>query len=268
VSQLVLPPKHDHPAVFSDSLFDDLIDALTLVHPGAIPVTSVLDPFAGTGRIHVIADRAGIPFSTGIELEPEWANIDMFPAPPRMQVVGDCLDVLAGWIDTGQKVDATATSCTYGNRMADHHEAKDPCKHCTGTGHVIGDPLTSCKKCKGKGLSRRNTYRHRLGRPLTNNNTGGMQWGKKYRTFHEDVWALCFDVLNPGGRMVLNVSNHIRKHREIDVSGWHLETLERIGFVPIKVVQVGTSRNKNGANRDARVDHEIVATLIKPRRAA
>ena len=47
--------------------------------------------------------------------------------------------------------DAICTSPTYGNRMADHHEARD------------GSP--------------RDTYRHVLGRPLTPGNSGALHWG-------------------------------------------------------------------------------------------
>ena len=51
--------------------------------------------------------------------------------------------------------EAICTSPTYGNRMADHFEAKDG--------------------------SKRNTYRYAIGRALDEENTGKMQWGKKYR---------------------------------------------------------------------------------------
>ena len=48
--------------------------------------------------------------------------------------------------------DMVVTSPTYGNRMADHHNAKD-----------------------GR---RRITYTHNLGRTLTPGNSGAMQWGE------------------------------------------------------------------------------------------
>ena len=54
---------------------------------------------------------------------------------------------------------AIATSPCFGNRMADHHEARDP--------------------------SVRHTYRHRLGRPLSEGSAGALQWGPAYREFHE-----------------------------------------------------------------------------------
>ena len=82
-----LPPAHDHPAMFSRELLAPLAETIR-------GRQSVIDPFAGTGRIHVIADLGGVPRSTGIELEPEWANSALFAGPDRIQIVGDSLEVL------------------------------------------------------------------------------------------------------------------------------------------------------------------------------
>ena len=68
--EFALPPGHDHPAMFSR----ELIEPLAATIRGR---RRVLDPFAGTGRIHAIAEAAGVPRSTGVELEPEWANADL-----------------------------------------------------------------------------------------------------------------------------------------------------------------------------------------------
>jgi hypothetical protein len=52
-----------HPARFTSTILDTLA---RLIPPGS----RVLDPFAGTGRIHEL------PCETwGVELEPEWANM-------------------------------------------------------------------------------------------------------------------------------------------------------------------------------------------------
>src|SRR5207302_7210410 len=112
-----------HPAKFSDPLLPVL---RALIHPGA----RVLDPFAGSGRIHEITDNA-----VGIEIEPEWADLH-----PHTHC-GNALDL--PFADA--VFDVICTSPTYGNRMADHHDAKDD--------------------------SRRNTYRHALGRPLHADNS-------------------------------------------------------------------------------------------------
>lgn len=73
----------------------------------------------------------------------------------RRNIVGDALRLPF----RDATFDVVATSPTYGNRMADHHEARDD--------------------------SDRGTYRHRLSRPLHPSNSGAMQWGEEYRSIHE-----------------------------------------------------------------------------------
>lgn len=70
----------------------------------------VLDPFAGTGRVHRLPGK-----TFGIELEPEWANMH-----PRTQV-GNALAL--PW--RRDSFDIIATSPCYGNRFADSHTAMD-----------------------------------------------------------------------------------------------------------------------------------------------
>lgn len=247
-----LPPAHDHPAMFSRELLVPLADTIR-------GRQSVVDPFAGTGRIHVIADLGGVPRSTGIELEPEWANSALFAGPDRIQIVGDSLEILPSF-ESGT-FDAVLTSPAYANRMADAHEAKDACKSCDGSGV---DGASECKVCKGKGLSRRNTYRHRLGRPLSDNNAGGLQWGPDYRDLHRAIWLAAADVLAPGGAFIVNCSNHIRQGQLIDVCGWHKDVLVDIGLIPVKVVEVETRRQRHGANGSVRVAGEQIIICNKP----
>jgi len=199
---------------------------LALNEAGIWPGNRVLDPFAGTGRVHWLHDN--FHFDTvGIEIEPEWAEMH-----PRT-VVGDAT-VLP--FATGS-FHAICTSPTYGNRMADHHEARD--------------------------ASRRNTYTHAIGHKLHPNNSGAMQWGEAYRQMHLLAWAEAWRVLKPGGVFVLNISDHIRKGEVVRVSDWHLRTLARHGFERGNRVKVRTPRQRHGANGNLRVAHEIVATLRK-----
>ncbi len=251
-SSVVLPPTHDHPAMFSRELLVPLAETIR-------GRRSVVDPFAGTGRIHVIADLAGVQRSTGIELEPEWANSAVFAGPDRLQIVGDSLLVLPSF-EAGT-FDAVLTSPAYANRMADAHEAKDACKQCAGSGV---DGAKECKICKGKGLSRRNTYRHRLGRPLSQNNSGGLQWGPEYRNLHRAIWSAAADVLTSGGAFIVNCSNHIRQGQLIDVCGWHLDVLIEVGLVPVEVMHVETRRQRHGANGTLRVAGEQIIICRKP----
>ena len=86
--------------------------------------------------------------------------------------------------------DGICTSPTYGNRMADSHDAKDG--------------------------SSRNTYTHKLGRKLDVNNSGKMQWGNEYKKLHTKAWNECFRVLKNDGVFILNFKNHIKKGKEVD----------------------------------------------------
>jgi tRNA G10 N-methylase Trm11 len=252
--EVTLPPSHDHPAMFSRELIEPLAKTIR-------GRRKVLDPFAGTGRIHTIAEAAGVTSSTGIELEREWANVDAYPGPKRLQIVGDSLKVLPTF--RGGTFDAILTSPAYGNRMADKHDAKDSCKRCDGSG-VVG--ASECKTCKGTGLSRRNTYRHRLGRPLSENNGGGLQWGVEYRDLHREVWDASIRVLRPGGVFVVNCSNHIRLGLVIDVCAWHRDILLELGLSLVEVIEVETRRQRHGANHHLRVAGEQIIVCERPQK--
>lgn len=204
-----------HPARYSKQLLDIFIDELS-------GYDKILDPMAGTGeRLRSIRPDAYL-----LELEPEWAQISN-------ATVGNALDL--PWND--DFFDAIITSPTYGNRMADHHNAKDN--------------------------SKRNTYRHTLGRQLHEDNSGQMQWGKQYRQFHYKAWKEVKRVLKPQGKFILNISDHIRKGKVVKVSRFHKLLLCFMGFNLERVHQVKTPRNKNGANGKVRVDFESVYIFNK-----
>jgi tRNA G10 N-methylase Trm11 len=210
-----------HPAKYSAPIMDLLTGLLadTDRYPGTI-----LDPFAGTGRIH----QLGRDDTHGLELEPEWADLH-----PRTYV-GDATN-------TGIAAGAIGTICTspaYGNRMADQY---------------AGDPSNS----------RRHTYRIALGRPLTEGNGGALQWGPAYREMHRTVWIEAHRVLRPDGRLILNISDHIRAGKRVDVTEWHTATLRDIGFSRQEYHRVETARQRHGANGAARVDHEAVVVFQK-----
>lgn len=235
----------------------------------------VLDPFAGVGKIHTLENH-----TSGIELEPEWAA--QAPINKGITIVGDALERMREWATFYVGFDAVVTSPTYGNRMADHHDAKERCKACWGHGvtgvregdvyHVIGDP---CPKCQGVGTReyKRNTYKHQLGRELSDNSSAAMQWGPEYRAFHEEAWRLAFGVIRPGGRLVLNIKSHYRRVRVAPktyasrlmlVSGWHWRTCCSIGFLPVARIQVRTPGQRQGQNGSLRVPFEWVLVFDKP----
>ncbi len=243
-----------HPAKFSDKVLAEIKGVVTHYaseHPGW-PL-QLLDPFAGVGKIHQLADPEMI-HTVGVEIEPEWA------LNHPNTIVGDSRSLPIEWTD---HFDLVVTSPSYANRMADHHEAREKCKICNGTG-IYGALV--CEKCDGKGRRtyKRNTYRHVLGRPLTEGNSGMMQWGDEYRALHEQVWQEVARVLKPGGLFILNVSDHIRKKRVVQVAQWHLDTCLALGFEHDHSIEVKTPRNRYGENRDLRVDHEMIFVLKAP----
>lgn len=187
------------------------------------PPATILDPFAGVGKVHEFYPEYE---TTGVEIEPEWAY------QHSRTLVGDIMD-LAKLI---RVVDAIVTSPCYGNRMADHHDAQDG--------------------------SYRTSYRHLLGRDLHPNNSGSLQWGEAYRDFHRRAWTEVVKVLKPGGRFILNISDHIRDKRVMRVTEFHREALRDLGLVEKKVVWVPTPRLRMGANR-LRMPYEAVILLIK-----
>lgn len=253
-------PKDDHPAKFSPEIMDAIEVALfdhvgrALKMEGAYrpngPV--VLDPFGGPGGIHLLryaGDSRTVTYDTfTVEIEPEWAAASARRGPSWC---GNFMKLQLGqhgslfeWGPTGTEhacrlfqVDAIVTSPTYGNRMADHHEAKD--------------------------TSRRLTYRHVLGRPLHIQNSGALQWGREYRFFHERAWRKARKVLIEGGGrvLILNVKNHVRRGEVQDVVSWHKETLKRLGFQCVNDHRIPVKGMKYGENRDLRVPFEHVFTF-------
>lgn len=217
-----VPLTTRHPAKFTDTILDEVEDLWARFDCRG----PILDPFAGTGKIHGLGERLGVE-TFGVEIEPEWARAH------RRTIVGDALalpfpDGLFG---------AVVTSPTYGNRMADHHEARDS--------------------------SRRNTYRHALGRPLTDGSSAGLQWGDEYRRFHERAWAEVARVLDVGGSFFLNVKDHVRRGEIVEVSEWHRETVEALGFVLVTRSLVAVSGNRQGENGHVRVPYENVFVFEK-----
>lgn len=218
-------PKH--PAKYTDALLP--VFARILRDHGA---QSVLDPMAGVGKIGYLRHHGFMGRIVGNEIEPEWAA----QAPPWVEMhVGDAGAMT--WAEDGE-FDAVVVSPPYGNRMADHHEARD--------------------------ASRRYTYRHMLGRALHPANTGALQWGDAYKEAHRRIWTECIRVLRSGGVFVLNCKDHVRRGEIVRVSEWHADELQRHGLRLVERVRVECPGMRNGANARLRVDHEDVWVLRKP----
>lgn len=215
-----------HPAVFSNVFIPKFAELLE-------GQNSVLDIFGGTGKLALIKMFGFTGKVICNEIEPEWANSSPYPVDEWH--VGDAANM--EWA-SDESIEAICTSPTYGNRMADHFNARDS--------------------------SKRITYRHTLGRELNKHNTGRMQWGEMYRQKHLDVYSECFRVLKGGGLVILNVSNHIRAAQEVNVIGWHKEALTNSGFVFLSEEKIETPRMGFGQNGKTRVRHESILSFNKP----
>ena len=229
--------KVKHNAKFSRNITDEITSIVRGIEY-KVPILRVLDPMGGVGGIfdlHAV-DNLAIDM---VEIEHEWAvSATTHPlADPDMDNVynADFLtwEPAAYWL-----YDIIVTSPTYGNRMADHHEAKDG--------------------------SKRNTYRHTLGRQLTEGSSAGMQWSEEYRDFHHAAWLKVWDLLAPGGYFIVNVKDHIRKGQRQPVSLWHRELLKGLGFELVDTRHLAVRGNRQGQNSALRVDNEQVYVFRKP----
>lgn len=236
-----------HPAKFNAEIIATITDSLIAwTDPDDDPPTA-LDPFGGLGGVH---DLPTLTYA--IEIEPEWAGQsaergwtwcgDFFDFDPTTSLFN--LGGNAGIEDLGPRLyDAIVTSPTYGNRMADKH---------------VPGPNDKSKRL---------TYRHTLGRDLTDNNSGGMQWGREYRVFHMVAWQKVWQLLAPGGLFLLNVKDHVRKSELISASKWHKEWCEQLGFtllddIHIPVRGMGFGQNQT-LNEGLKVDYEHLYVFRK-----
>ena len=190
----------------------------------------VLDPFAGVGGIHTLPRHPnGLVRDThGIEIEHEWADNH-----PR-NIHASALDIP---YEDGY-FGAIATSPTYGNRMADQYDGRDG--------------------------SKRHTYRIALGHDLSEDNSGALQWGFEYRLFHMRAWMEAKRVLEPGGKFILNIKDHIRGGERQRVADWHVECLRGwLGLGLVERREVKSPGIRFGANADLRIDHEEVILFVR-----
>ncbi len=209
-----------HPATYTNSFIPKFAELL-------IGCENVLDIFGGVGKLALIKEHGFTGKVVCNELEREWAETS--PHNVDEWHIGDAANM--EWAKSNS-FDAICTSPTYGNRMADHHNAKDG--------------------------SKRVTYKHFLGRDLNEANTGRMQWGEKYRQKHLEIYKECGRVLKNGGLMIVNVSDHIRKGQVVNVVEWHKQALTNFGMKLIDEIKIETPRMGFGQNAKSRVQHECI----------
>ena len=216
-----------HPAKFSSSILDVLREVLDIERANQpFGLMTVLDPMAGSGKIHELA--TSLICTTGVELEKEWADQHI----DTMQ--GDATNLM---FDSGY-FDAVVSSPPYSNRLADNFNPRDN--------------------------SRRMSYKFQLGRDLTEGSGAGMQWGQNYRDWSKLVLAEMIRVVRPGGIVVINISNHIRNKEEQPVSEFWLASMILMGLHFEKAIPVVTPRMRFGENHQARVDTEWVFVTRRP----
>lgn len=230
-----------HPAKFNEKVLTVCYDELVKWLGPQYLHAAVLDPFAGVGGIHKLQPD----FTTlAIEIEAEWArqawehgwtwcgDFFDFNWSDRFSREDERLELQ---VDDG--IDAVVTSTTYGNRMADHHEARD--------------------------ASERNTYRHKLGRELTPGNSGALQWGEEYKVFHLMAWRRVWKLLPHKGLFILNVKNHVRKGHVQKVAEWHYDQIRKMGFACHADHKIPVRGLRQGENHELRVPHEHVFVFQK-----
>ena len=209
-----------HPARFSDAIiarFAEILDGNSY---------RILDPFAGTGRIHELETHGHE--TVGVEIEAEYAA--MHPDT----ICASALDL--PFLD--HEFDVIATSPTYGNRLADSHNASDP--------HL------------------RRSYTHDLGHALAPGNSGAMQWGSEYRAFHRLAWIEATRVLEVGGLFLLNIKDHIRSGAQQPVTAWHVGALVTLGLQLNAELSAGvpTQHLRQGSTGE-RAGQELVLVFVK-----
>lgn len=225
-----------HPAKFTDSILEVMRRTLD---DNAVEGVGI-DPFAGVGGMCGLDN--GSRHTVGVEIEQPWVR--WAQEQGRDVQLGDSTRRDFGRDFQPCQFDYAVTSPTYGNRFADKHRARDG--------------------------STRRSYTHDL-RAMTGDdeytlhphNTGGEKWGKKYWIMHKVVYGNLWHVLKDGGLFVLNVSDHVRNKQVVPVAEWHLKAVEATGFSVKSMEEVETPRMRMGANRDARVEYEMVYVFEK-----
>lgn len=218
-----------HPAKFTDTILSEFVQ---IIADYELADGTIVDPFAGTGRIHRLGGDGTI-HTIGVELEPEWAEQHPYTITGNSR---DLVNLIRDTFPGVGQVQGIFTSPAYGNRMADSY---------------AGD-------AKG---SRRSTYRIALDRALSEGNGASMHFGHDYKLLHYKVWKQCWELLDADGLMVVNLKNFIRGGHVVDIVEWHRETLERVGFTFLEQRHVDTPGMKMGANRDLRVDGEEILVM-------
>lgn len=254
----------DNPAKYSTEVLLAIDRAVTTEADRLGRRLRILDPMAGVGRIHRMGEAGHLVVAA--ELEPEWA---LWKAGPTVVADANHCPYRPG------SFDVLCCSPVYGNRMADHHNNQDRCKHLVKAKGKEPKQygLADCPLCRGSGLTPRNTYHHKLGRAASRGSTTPVLWGPRYRSMHQAMAPQLLEQLTPGGLLVWNSSNSLvtvdrangeKVELERRVNEWWTTLWLGLGCNLQAVEPVTTRRNKMGANGTTRVDFEVVTQLRAP----
>lgn len=221
----------DHPAKFSQVLIPHLYDRIK-------DEDLVVDVFAGTCQLIRVLGLGFRGHLFMVEIQPKWMprllhpQVTLYPGNALYLPFQD------------NSIKCFCSSPCYGNRFHDHHKAKDP---------WLRESYYHCHfRCTGEGLDPDNAGILNFKHP-------------KYKTFHLAHLIEIFRCLAPGGKYVLNMSNHMRDRVEILVVEWWIEAAKSVGFLIEEDFKVRTKRMRKGQNHKARVEHEHILTLRKPK---
>jgi hypothetical protein len=213
-------------------------------------------------NLYVTGGFPGILRALG-ELRPtrlleKWASLDISTRTVEAERVPVLSVESAGTMDIQEIETDTGTyigegylhhNC-YGNRMADHHVAKDGSSRRSYTHDLqrtTGDPT----------------------RQLHPENAGKMfAWQPAYWELHEAAWREVHRVLKPSTPertfpFVLNVSDCIRNGKVFPVVAKHRELCQNVGFMVLQHHEIPTPRLRHGQNHEARVPTEAVIVFKK-----
>jgi SAM-dependent methyltransferase len=211
--------KVTHPAKYSNEFIPIFAEKLQ-------GYEIVLDIMAGTGKIGKIKEFKWQGRLFCNEIEPEFTKIMVYPIDAWFFNDAAQLPFRTG------SIDAICTSPTYANRLADNWHRHEN--------------------------SKRFSYTFGLGHDLHPENTGHMQWSELYRLKHYSIYKECYRTLRINGRLIITISDHIRKGIIIPVAMWHKTTLLELNFSLEEDLLIPTRRLRCGENYKVRVEHEHI----------
>ena len=237
-------PKH--PAPFADVFLDFVRGHMNEHAPRAL---ALLDPMAGTCKLHVLQGHHETElrhdgydvYTVCSELEPEWAQRSPTEWGETHTGLHAFHALSAGPMRPLGYQRWIVTSPVWGNRMADHHDAKDD--------------------------SERLTYRHRLGRPLSQGSSCSLAWGEDYQAWHRAFLDRAFESSFAGERMIIEIGDHLRtlngRTLRAQVTAWWIKAGIAAGWHLDEAKRLPVGRLRNGANYDVRIPYIHALVFVR-----